>query len=99
MTPPQFGAGQVAGPAEPIQNADGTITVIHTFKGVAGEAVDCGWADAVAGCGWSRWPRRSARCLTASLSLLGKPSTGARTAPEPESGLELFCEVLIPALT
>jgi hypothetical protein len=34
MTPHQFGAGQVTGPAEPIQKADGTITFMNTFKGL-----------------------------------------------------------------
>ena len=93
-------AGQVTGPAEPIQNADGTITFINTFKGLPEKLSIAGGPTL----------SRDAGVVTQTITLRPLPNGDLEFVsqtfsgehgphPDLESGFELFCDVLTPALT
>ena len=95
-----FQAGQRSGPAEPIENADGTVTFINTLKGLPEKLSIAGGPTLV----------RNAGVVTVAVTLrpLGddefefvSASVSGEHGPHPDldSGFELFCNVLIPALT
>jgi hypothetical protein len=92
-----FAAQQVTGPADPIQNADGTITFIDTFKGMPEKL------SILHGPTLSR--DAGVVTVTTTLSSLGgdvvSQTFSGEHGPHPdlESGFEVFCNVLIPALT
>jgi hypothetical protein len=75
---------QASGPAEPIQNADGTITFITTYKGATGKALDQPRADAVAERGHRHARRHVPPVAQRGSSVrVGDHLRGARTAPGP----------------
>jgi hypothetical protein len=95
-----FSAGQVTGLNDPIQNADGTITFINTFKGLP-EKLSI-----------AHGPTLSRDAGTATIATTFRPLPGgdlkfvSQTVsgehgphPDLDSGFEVFCKVLIPALT
>jgi len=95
-----FAAGQVTGPNDPIQNADGTITFINTFKGLP-EKLSILHGPTLS---------RDAGVVTIATTFLpvpgGEDQLVSQTAsgqhgphPDLDSDFELFCNVLIPALT
>jgi hypothetical protein len=93
-------AGQASGPAEPIQNADGTLTFIGTFKGMPEKlsipggptlSLDAGTATVTD----TVLPLPNGDFQSVSHTVSGENGPH----PELDSGFELFCNVLIPALT
>jgi len=95
-----FSAGQVTGLNDPIQNADGTITFINTFKGLPEKLSIAGGPTL----------SRDAGKVTLATTFRPLPGGGFRFVsqtfsgehgphPDLESGFEVFCNVLVPALT
>jgi hypothetical protein len=95
-----FAAGQVTGLNDPIQNADGTVTFINTFKGLP-EKLSILHGPTLS---------RDAGVVTIATTVvpLGddefefvSQTFSGEHGPHPdlESGFEVFCNVLIPALT
>ncbi|HEV8274587.1 MAG TPA: hypothetical protein VGQ26_02670 [Streptosporangiaceae bacterium] len=95
-----FSAGQVTGLNDPIQNPDGTVTFINTFKGLPEKLSIAGGPTL----------SRDAGVVTVATTFrpLGddefefvSQSFSGEHGPHPdlESGFEVFCDVLIPALT
>jgi hypothetical protein len=95
-----FSAGQVSGPSDPIDNGDGTITFINTFKGLP-EKLSIPNGPTLL---------RDAGNVTISQTFFVEPNGDltfvSRTVfsekgphPDLDSGFEAFCNVLIPALT
>jgi hypothetical protein len=95
-----FSAGQVTGLNDPIQNADGTVTFINTFKGLP-EKLSILHGPTLS---------RDAGVVTIATTFrpLGddefdfvSQTFSGEHGPHPdlESGFEVFCDVLIPALT
>ena len=93
-------AGQVTGLNDPIQNADGTITFINTYKGLP-EKLSILHGPTLS---------RDAGVVTIAVTLrpLGddefefvSQTFSGEHGPHPdlESGFEVFCNVLVPALT
>jgi hypothetical protein len=95
-----FAAGPVTGPADPIQNADGTITFINTFKGLPEKLSIAGGPTLSRDAGTATiadtflpLPNRDLQFVSQTVSGIHGPH------PDLESGFEVFCNVLIPALT
>jgi hypothetical protein len=95
-----FSAGQSTGVDEPIQNPDGTITFIDTFKGLPEKLSIAGGPTLLRDAG--------VVTVTTTLRPLGddefeivSQTFSGEHGPHPdlESDFELFCEVLVPALT
>jgi hypothetical protein len=95
-----FAAGQVTGLNDPIQNADGTVTFINTVKGLPEKL------SILHGPTLSR--DAGVVTITTTLRPLGddefdfvSQTFSGEHGPHPdlESGFEVFCDVLIPALT
>jgi hypothetical protein len=95
-----FSAGQAAGLDEPIQNPDGTVTFNDTFKGLPEKLSIPGGPTLSLDAG--------AVTVTTTLRPLGdeefefvSQTFSGEHGPHPdlESGFELFCQVLVPALT
>jgi hypothetical protein len=95
-----FSAGQVSGLDEPIQNPDGTVTFIDTFKGLPEKLSIPGGPTLSLDAG--------VVTVTTTLRPLGEDefefvsqTFSGEHGPHPdlESDFELFCEVLVPALT
>jgi hypothetical protein len=95
-----FSAGQAAGLDEPIQNPDGTVTFITTFKGLPEKLSIPGGPTLSLDAG--------VVTVTTTLRPLGddefefvSQTFSGEHGPHPdlESGFELFCQVLVPALT
>jgi hypothetical protein len=95
-----FAAQQVTGLNDPIQNADGTITFINTFKGLP-EKLSILHGPTLS---------RDAGVVTVTTTLrplgddefeLVSQTFSGEHGPHPdlESGFEVFCNVLVPALT
>jgi hypothetical protein len=95
-----FSAGQVTGLDDPIQNADGTVTFINTFKGLP-EKLSILHGPTLS---------RDAGVVTVTstfrplggdeFDLVSQTFSGEHGPhPDLESGFEVFCDVLIPALT
>jgi hypothetical protein len=95
-----FSAGQVSGPADPVQNADGTITFINTFKGLPEKLSIAGGPTLSRDAGrvtiadtFRPLPNGDLRFVSETISGEHGPH------PELDSGFELFCNVLVPVLT
>jgi hypothetical protein len=95
-----FAAGQVTGLDEPIQNPDGTVTFINTFIGLPEKLSIPGGPTLSLDAG--------VVTVTTTLRPLGddefefvSQTFSGEHGPHPdlESGGELFCDVLVPALT
>lgn len=95
-----FTAGQVSGPFDPIDNGDGTITFINTFKGLP-EKLSIPNGPTLL---------RDAGNVTIGQTFFVEPNgdlTFISTTifdekgphPDLDSGFEAFCNVLIPALS
>jgi len=95
-----FSAGQRTGLNDPIQNADGTITFINTYKGLPEKLSIL------------HGPTLSRDAGTATLATTFRPlpngdlkfvsqTVSGENGPHPDldSGFEVFCNVLVPALT
>ena len=93
-------AGQVSGLAEPIDNGDGTITFVNTFKGLPQKL------------SIHKGPTllRDAGNVTIATTFFVNPDGSltfvsdtvlSQHGPHPDldSGFEAFCDVLVPALT
>ena len=95
-----FMAGQRSGPAEPIQNADETITFINTFKGLTSKLSIAGGPTLARDAGVITVFTTFRELPNGDLEFISQTFSGEH-GPHPilESGLELFCDVLIPALT
>jgi hypothetical protein len=95
-----FSAGQATGVDEPIQNPDGTITFTDTFKGLPEKLSIPGGPTLLRDAG--------VVTVTTTLRPLGdnefeivSQTFSGEHGPHPdlESDFELFCQVLVPALT
>jgi len=95
-----FVANQVSGPEEPIDNGDGTITFVATVKGLP-EKLKIPHGPTLS---------RDAGIVTQTTTFLVNPdgsltfvsgSFSNEKGPHPdlESDFELFCQVVVPALT
>jgi hypothetical protein len=95
-----FAAGQVTGPANPIQNADGTITFIRTFKGLPEKLSIAGGPTLSRDAGTATIATTFLPLPNGDLQFVSQTFSGVHGPhPELESGFELFCNVIIPALT
>jgi len=95
-----FSAGQVTGLNDPIQNADGTVTFVNTFKGLPeklsilhGPTLSRDAGSVVVTTTFLPLPNGDLQFVSQSFSGLHGPH------PDLESGFEVFCNVLVPALT
>lgn len=95
-----FSAGQVTGLNDPIQNADGTITFINTFKGLTQKLSIAGGPTLARDAGVITVFTTFRELPNGDLEFISQTFSGEH-GPHPilESGLEVFCDVLIPALT
>jgi hypothetical protein len=95
-----FATGQTTGLEEPIQNPDGTVTFITTYKGLPEKLSVPGGPTLL----------RDAGVVTIATTLRPLPNgefefvsqtVSGEHGPHPDlaSDFELFCEVLVPALT
>jgi hypothetical protein len=95
-----FSAGQVIGPAEPIDNGDGTITFVATFKGLA-EKLSIAHGPTLLRDAGNVTLRTTYRVNPdGSLTFVSR-TVASEKGPHPDldSGFEAFCNVLVPALT
>jgi hypothetical protein len=95
-----FSAGQVTGPNDPIQNADGTITFINTFKGLPEKLSIAGGPTLSRDAGVVTLAQTFRELPNGDLEFISETVSGEH-GPHPDlaSGFELFCDVLTPALT
>jgi len=95
-----FAAQQTSGPADPIENADGTITFITTFKGLPEKLSIAGGPTLSRDAGVVTLTQTFLPLSDDELELLSTTASGEH-GPHPDlaSDFELFCNVLIPALT
>jgi hypothetical protein len=95
-----FAAGQVSGPADPIQNADGTITFINTFKGLPEKLSIAGGPTLSRDAGTVTIADTFLPLSNGDLQFVSQTVSGEHGPhPDLDSGFEVFCNVLIPALT
>jgi hypothetical protein len=95
-----FAAGQTSGPANPIQNPDGTITFITTFKGLPEKLSIAGGPTLTRDAGTATIATTFLPLPNGDLQFVSQTVSGVHGPhPELDSGFELFCNVLIPALT
>jgi hypothetical protein len=95
-----FSAGQVTGPANPIQNTDGTITFINTFKGLPEKLSIAGGPTLSRDAGTATVATTFLPLPNGDLQFVSQTVSGVHGPhPELDSGFEVFCNVLIPALT
>lgn len=92
-----FAAQQVSGPIDPIDNGDGTITFVATFKGIPellklpnGPVLS---RDAGSVTLFQTFDATTDEFISTTFSGDKGPH------PDLESGFELFCDVIVPALT
>jgi len=95
-----FSAGQVTGINDPIQNADGTVTFINTYKGLPeklsirhGPTLSRDAGVATVATTFRPLGDDDFEFVSQTFSGIHGPH------PELESGFEVFCDVLTPALT
>jgi hypothetical protein len=95
-----FSAGQGSGPAEPIQNPDGTITFIQTYKGLPEKLSILGGPTLLRDAGVVTIASTFRPLPNGDLEFVSQTVSGEH-GPHPDlaSDFELFCEVLVPALT
>jgi len=95
-----FSAGQVSGLNDPIQNADGTITFINTFKGLPEKLSIAGGPTLSRDAGVVTIATTFLPLDNGDLQFVSQTASGEHGPhPDLDSGFELFCNVLIPALT
>jgi hypothetical protein len=95
-----FSAGQVTGLDQPIQNPDGTITFIDTFKGLPEKLSIPGGPTLSRDAGVVTLTRTFRVLPNGDFELVSLVISGEH-GPHPDlnSDFELFCEVLVPVLT
>src|SRR5262252_689534 len=95
-----FSAGQRTGLNDPIQNADGTITFINTYKGLPEKlSIDDG-PTLSRDAGTATLTETFLPLPNGDLQFVSEIVSGVHGPhPELDSGMALFCDVLIPALT
>jgi hypothetical protein len=95
-----FSAGQVTGLNDPIQNADGTVTFIATFKGLPEKLSIAGGPTLSRDAGVVTIATTFRPLPNGDLRFVSQTVSGEHGPhPELDSGFEVFCNVLIPALT
>jgi hypothetical protein len=95
-----FSAGQVSGLNDPIENADGTITFINTFKGLPQKLSIAGGPTLSRDAGVVTITQTFRELPNGDLELISVTVSGEHGPhPDLDSGFALFCNVLIPALT
>jgi hypothetical protein len=95
-----FAVGQVSGPAEPIQNPDGTITFIQTYKGLPEKLSIPGGPTLSRDAGVVTVATTFRPLPNGEFEFVSQTFSGEHGPhPDLESDFELFCEVLVPALT
>jgi hypothetical protein len=95
-----FSAGQVTGLNDPIQNADGTITFINTFKGLPEKLSILHGPTLSRDAGVVTVATTFRPLSNGDLEFVSQTFSGEHGPhPDLESGFEVFCNVLIPALT
>jgi len=95
-----FSAGQVSGLNDPIENADGTITFINTFKGLPEKLSVPGGPTLSRDAGVVTLAQTFLPLPNGDLQFVSMTVSGEHGPhPDLDSGFELFCNVLIPALT
>ena len=93
-------AGQVTGPADPIQNADGTITFINTYKGLPEKLSIADGPTLSRDAGTATLAETFLPLPNGDLQFVSEIVSGVHGPhPELDSGMALFCDVLVPALT
>jgi hypothetical protein len=95
-----FSAGQVTGLNDPIQNADGTITFIDTYKGLPEKLSIAGGPALSRDAGKVTLATTFRPLRNGDLKFVSQTVSGEH-GPHPDlgSGFEVFCNVLVPALT
>jgi hypothetical protein len=93
-------AGQVSGPFDPIDNGDGTITFINTFKGLPEKLSIPGGPTLLRDAGNVTIGQTFFVELNGDLTFVSR-TVFSEKGPHPDldSGFEAFCNVLVPALT
>src|SRR5262249_33667104 len=95
-----FSAGQVTGLNDPIQNADGTITFINTFKGLPEKLSIAGGPTLSRDAGMAIIVTTFRPLFNGDLKFVAQTVSGEHGPhPDLDSGFAVFCKVLIPALT
>ena len=95
-----FSAGQVTGLNDPPQNPDGTITFINTFKGLPEKLSIAGGPTLSRDAGVVTVATTFRELPNGELEFVSQTFSGEHGPhPDLESGFEVFCDVLIPALT
>jgi hypothetical protein len=93
-------AGQATGLAEPIENPDGTITFTNTVKGLAEKLSIAGGPTLLRDAGVVTVTTTLRPLGDDEFELVSQTFSGEHGPhPDLESDFELFCEVLVPALT
>jgi len=91
---------QESGPAEPIQNADGTITFIDTYKGLPEKLSIAGGPTLSRDAGKVTLATTFRPLPNGDLKFVSQTVSGEHGPhPDLDSGFEVFCNVLVPALT
>jgi hypothetical protein len=93
-------AGQVSGPVDPIDNGDGTITFVATFKGLPEKLSIPNGPTLLRDAGNAKLGQRFRVNPDDSLTFI-EVVIFSEKGPHPDldSGFELFCDVLVPALS
>ena len=95
-----FSAGQVTGLNDPNQNADGTITFINTFKGLPEKLSIAGGPTLSRDAGVATIATTFRPLPNGDLQFVSQTVSGEHGPhPDLDSGFEVFCNVLVPALT
>jgi hypothetical protein len=95
-----FSAGQVTGLDDPIQNADGTITFINTYKGLPEKLSIAGGPTLSRDAGKVTLATTFRPLPNGDLKFVSQTVSGEHGPhPDLDSGFEVFCNVLVPALT
>ena len=95
-----FSAGQVTGLNDPIQNADGTITFINTYKGLPEKLSIAGGPTLSRDAGKATIATTFRPLPNGDLKFISQTVSGEHGPhPDLDSGFEVFCNVLVPALT
>lgn len=93
-------AGQVTGPADPIDNGDGTITFIATFKGLPEKLSIPNGPTLLRDAGNVTLMTTFFVNPDDSLTFVSQTVSGEKGPhPDLDSDFEAFCDVLVPALT
>jgi hypothetical protein len=94
------GAGQVTGPADPIENPDGTLTFVTTQSGLAEKLSIAGGPTLMRDAGVVTLAQTFRLNPDGSMDFVSLEFSGLH-GPHPDllSGFELFCDVIVAALT